>query len=96
MLVVVDGQPLGESIISPGSAGTDEVSMSEGEHAYTLLDQDVVVDGTTQTAPDCSTHDPGTAEPGGYADGTGEPGDDTGTPVTSAPTPEIPRVVHTG
>lgn len=108
MSIAVDDQPLGESAISPQSSGTHEVSMSEGEHTYTLLDGDVVLDETTQTAPDCSTDEPGTDEPGtddpgtddpGADDpgtGTDEPGDDTGTPVVTAPTPEIPKVVQTG
>lgn len=47
---------------------------------------------------DPGTDEPGTDEPGTGDPGTGtaEPGDDAGTPVVTAPTPEIPKVVQTG
>ena len=86
--------------------------MEEGEYTYSLYGaKGELLDSVTVTAPDCSddgTVDPGTDEPGtdepgtdepGTGDpgtGTDEPGDDAGTPVVTAPTPEIPKVVQTG
>lgn len=69
--------------------------MDEGEHTYSLYGaKGDLLDSVTVTAPDCS--DDGTVDPGTDEPGTDEPGDDAGTPVVTAPTPEIPKVVQTG
>ena len=85
MWVEVDGRTTIGTTLSPGSEGTQQIGLSEGEHTYEILGRDHVeepgegtgrvLDSVTATAPDCSDES-GSDEPGGDEPGNDEPGSD--------------------